>query len=151
MQKLLTKDAILAAPDLKTERLTVLEWGGEIIVSEMGGLTQLEFFNQVFPDTEETSSKRAIDAKFRATLVAYCVVDEKGKLVFDRDDIPMLARKNASVVNAVFEVADRLNLITDNARKAAEKNSSGEADGGEPSSPSPETSDSRPCGTSAKS
>lgn len=148
---LLNKESIFAAPDLKTERLTVDEWGGEIIVSEMGGQTAFDFYEYVMPaENGDDSSKISLDARFKAALVAFCVVDEQGQPLFTAQDIPRLARKKAAVLNKVFQVADRLNLITDAARAEVEKNSLGEGAGVEPCSSSPETSASLPGGTSSK-
>lgn len=133
---ILTKDDILSAQDLKTERVDVQEWGGTLIVSEMSGPAVVDFYAYMFPAAEEGLVD--IDSTFRAALVAFSVVDEQGMPVFTKEDIPRLARKKASVLKRVFDVADRMNLVSVSARAEAEKNSSGGEDGGAASSSSPE-------------
>jgi len=147
----LNKEAILAAPDLKTERVTVKEWGGEVIVSEMGGLTAAEFYEALWPAGSDEDTIKSIDANFMATAIIHSVVDEHGAPVFTMADLPRLARKKGTALRSVFAVTDRLNLLTNKAREEAAKNLSGEAAGEESCSPSPESSASLPSGTSAAS
>jgi len=151
---LLNKDAILAAQDLKTERVTVKEWGGEVIVSEMGGLTAVEFWE--FLDSgegedESAATQKNIARMFKPAAIAFCVVDEDGNRLFANDDIPHLARKNIGVIKRVFAVVDKLNLLTRAAQENAAKNSVGGEDGAADSSTSPESSDSPASGTSPES
>lgn len=148
---LLNKSAILAAQDLKTERLTVKEWGGEVIVSEMDGVTLAEFYEHLFPAGVEKNPPKMNDARFHATVVAFSVVDENGQLLFGVDDIPMLAKKSRATLKRVFTVADGLSLLSQDAREAAGKNSVAAEDGAEPSSSLPESSASPASGTSAQS
>ncbi|OIO01101.1 MAG: hypothetical protein AUJ49_08465 [Desulfovibrionaceae bacterium CG1_02_65_16] len=137
---LLNKDAILKAKDLKTERITVKEWGGEVIVSEMDGETLAEFYALIFPEDEKKEDPKMTDARFHATAIAFSVVDESGRRIFGADDIPALAKKSRVTLKRVFAVADRLSIISVAAREAAEKNSVAAGDGAEPSSSLPESS-----------
>lgn len=148
---LLNKDAILSAQDLKTEHVLVPEWGGKVIVSEMGGLTAMEFYDALWPEGDEDGKAKSIDSTFMATAIIHSVVDEQGARLFSMDDLPRLARKKGKALRRVFEAADRLNLLTNKAREEAAKNLSGEAAGEETCSSSPESSDSLPSGTSAAS
>lgn len=116
---MLTKDQILTAQDLKTEVVEVPEWGGTVRVSEMSGQDYAAFVETAFPgeDADKGQAKH-----FASTLVAFCVVDEAGERIFSVSDIDALARKSKTALERVFEVADRLNVITKKAREAAEKN-----------------------------
>jgi len=151
---ILNRECILEAKDLKTERVDVKEWGGEIIVSELGGLAAVEFWEFLAPgDGEDEGAVVSQNVKrmFKAVAIAHCVVDEDGNRLFSNEDIPTLARKHPKVLSRVFDVVDRLNLLTPAAQKEAAKNSVGEEDGAAGSSTSPESSDSPASGTSAES
>ena len=49
----------------------------------------------------------------RARLVALCVVDGEGQRVFKEEDVKALGRKSALALNRVFEVAQRINGLTE--------------------------------------
>lgn len=149
---LLNKDAILSAKDLKTEKVTIRGWGGEIIVSELDGEALVEFYELVLPaESEDAAAKKISDSHFQASLLAFAIVDDAGQRVFGNEDIPALSRKSRAALKQAFDVADKLSLVTIAARKAAEKNSSGEETGEEASSSSPENSASPLSGTCTES
>lgn len=96
---ILTKDQILAAPDLKREIVAVPEWGGEVILQELSGLqleTYLDGVNQ---------GAGGIFSKF----LAATLVDEAGDPLFTQDEIAQLQKKNARVIKRLFEAGQRLN------------------------------------------
>jgi hypothetical protein len=103
----LTRDAILAVPDLQTEVVDVLEWGGSVIVGTMTGAVR---------DAWERS---LVDAKgkvnmenIRARLVACTVLDENGVRMFSDTDIAALGNKSAAALDRCAKVAQRLNGLT---------------------------------------
>jgi len=102
----LTRDAILQAQDLPTERVFVEEWGGEVIVR---GLTAAERdqFEQSIVETRGKDTRVNL-RNIRAKLVTLCVVDEEGKRLFKDEDAELLGRKSAVALNRIFEVAQRL-------------------------------------------
>lgn len=145
--KLLTKDQILSAPDLKTEIVDVPLWGGAVRVSEMGGSTYLDFIQAVTPVGADESVSLKIDLTYMATAVAFSVIDDAGEPLFTVADVKRLARKNMKALRTVFAATDRLNILTRAAQEEAEKNfERGEASA-EPCSPSPANSDSQASGT----
>lgn len=103
---LLSRDAILQAQDLPTERVEVPEWGGEVIVR---GLTAAERdqFEQSIVEARGKDTRVNL-RNIRAKLVALCVVDEEGKRLFKDEDAELLGRKSAVALNRIFEVAQRL-------------------------------------------
>ncbi len=117
---MLTKEMILAASDLKTEDVAVPEWGGTVRVSEMSGEGYADYLSHAFP---ENDSQKAVSARrFAAVVVACTVVDEAGARLFSIEDVEALAKKSRKALDRVFEVANRLNLLTPSAREEAEKN-----------------------------
>jgi hypothetical protein len=107
---ILSKKDILAAVDIKTETVSVPEWGGEVLVQGMTG-TQRDAFEASIVHLE--GKKAAADlANIRAKLVALSVVDEEGDLLFDESDVEALGEKSAVALQRVFEVAQRLSGLT---------------------------------------
>lgn len=111
----LTKDDILNAKDLETEEVSVPEWGGTVLVSSISGHAkdklELSF-----------SSKTTIE-NVRARIVALCLVDDSGNLLFNDSDITKLGKKSAKALDRVFNVAQRLNAIGDKEVEQLAKNS----------------------------
>lgn len=104
---ILSKQQILEANDLKREKVTVKEWGGDVFVRAMTG-TERDGFDQSLVVDGKTDLINA-----RAKLVARCIVDEAGELVFSDQDIEALGRKSARALERVSRVAQRLNGLGD--------------------------------------
>jgi hypothetical protein len=112
----LTRDAILAAPDLPREEVEVPEWGGTVLVSAMSGLTR-DAFEAVLLSTPTP------DRNARATFAAFCIVDDEGERVFDPADIAALGQKSSRALDRVVAVAQRLSRFGDKELEAALGNS----------------------------
>jgi|TARA_B100001964_G_C14186844_1_gene579026 hypothetical protein len=97
----LTKEQILQAQDLKTETITVPEWGGEVIVRTITAKERDAFEKQL---TQEEGGLENIRAKF----VAATLVDEKNNLLFNEMQINDLGNKSASALDRVFAVGQKL-------------------------------------------
>jgi len=114
---MLSRQAILEANDLKTETVSVPEWGGEVFVRTMTGTER---------DRYECEAAAALKANrkinLRATVVARVVVDANGQRIFQDEDIPILGSKSASALERVYSVAARLARITEEDVKELEKN-----------------------------
>ena len=128
---LLGKEAILAADDIRSERVEIPEWGGEVMVRGLTGAQR---------DAWESSMSRRVGKQmvpdmrnFRARLVVLCVVDETGELVFHGGDIDALAGKSGSALDKIYGVAARLSGISEDDAEELAKNS-GATDGGSSSS-----------------
>jgi hypothetical protein len=114
---LATRDAILAANDLKTEDVDVPEWQCAVRVSMLSGAAR------------DSLSKAMVGAdgnvdptSYRERMVAACVVGEDGKALFSAEDVGALGAKSAVALQRVFAVAERLNAVTPATVEAAEKN-----------------------------
>ena len=128
---LLGKEAILAADDIRSERVEIPEWGGEVMVRGLTGAQR---------DAWESSMSRRVGKQmvpdmrnFRARLVVLCVVDETGELVFHGGDIDALAGKSGSALDKIYGVAARLSGISEDDAEELAKNSAA-TDGGSSSS-----------------
>ena len=106
MEKILTKDEILSADDLKKETVSVPEWGGSVIVRNLMGFERDQF------EASIVQGKTANLSNLRAKLVTMSVVNEKGKRLFSVKDVEALGRKSASALDRVFAVAQKLSGLT---------------------------------------
>ncbi len=109
MAKLLGRDEILQAKDLKTERVSVPEWGGDVLVRSMTGAERDAFEASIL---EKRGSDYDVNMRnLRAKLAAWTIVDEEGSRLFSEDDIKALSEKSAGALQRVFNVASRLSAI----------------------------------------
>lgn len=106
----LTRDQILAAPDLPREEVDVPEWGGSVLVSGLSGTDRDAFEASI---VEVQGSERKMDLEnIRAKLVARSIVDDAGQRLFSDADVRKLGAKSAVALQRVFEVAQRLSGLT---------------------------------------
>lgn len=122
---LLSKEAILAAQDLRFEVVPVPEWGGEVRVRTMTGADR-DAYEQSLMASRGPDAKANIK-NVRARLVAYSIVDEAGNRLFNEEDIDALGAKSVRALDRVFSAASRLSAI--GAKDVAEL--------GKPSAPTP--------------
>ncbi len=114
---LLTKDQILKQDDLKSEIVSVPEWGGDVRVCTMSGFARDRF------EAGITGKNGGMNMQnIRAKLAAATIVDEEGKLLFDENDIIKLGNKSCAALDRVFAAAQRLNLITNDDVEVLAKN-----------------------------
>lgn len=120
---LLTKSAILAADDLKTEDVEVPEWGGTVRVRAFSGRERDAFEASL---VRGDGKDRKVDlTNMRARLVALTVVDETGQKLFTHDDVDLLGAKSGAALDRVFAVAQKLNGLSAADVEDLTKNSSG--------------------------
>ncbi|HCN89508.1 MAG TPA: hypothetical protein DIT28_10080 [Oxalobacteraceae bacterium] len=117
---------ILSADDLVTEVVEVSQWGCAVRVRSMTAKDRDAFSESIPVDEAGTMDT----TNYRSKLLARCIVDEGGNLLFTEDQVDALANKSAGAILTVFMVADRLNGISANAAKNIEKNSDAATSGG---------------------
>lgn len=103
MGKILTKDQILQANDIRTEEVDVPEWGGKVIVRTMSGAERDQLEASVITKPGERNLEN-----LRAKIVALSVVDENGNRLFSLENVRELTKKSARALDRVFAVAQRL-------------------------------------------
>lgn len=124
---ILTREQILATPELLTETVPVPEWGGEVIVKALSGAERDRFEAGCMVQKGKRQELRL--ENIRARLVALSVVDEQGRRMFSEGDVVALGRKFASALAKIYDAACRLSGITDQDIEELEKNSlSGQSD-----------------------
>lgn len=108
---ILNRDMILKSTTLRTEEVSVPEWGGAVLVRELRGRERDEWEaslavqrgRQMVPDV----------ANMRAKLVARSVVDGAGEPVFTQQDVSALGELSAAALDRVFEVASKLSGLNE--------------------------------------
>jgi hypothetical protein len=103
---MLSRDDILAAPDLATDQVKVEAWGGEVRIRELSAAEMEEF--SAWQETLKADGKSARILSM-AGLLVFCIVDQDGNRLFTLDDAPKLAGKNTKALTTVFAAACRLN------------------------------------------
>jgi hypothetical protein len=132
----LTRDAILAAPDLAIVEVEVPEWGGTVRVRALNGTERDAFEASCMKERKD--GKTDFDPRnMRAKLVALCLVDANGLRIFQQDDVKALGRKSARALSRVFDAAASLNGLSDDDVKSLEGNSDGQDGGSSSVSPWP--------------
>ncbi len=117
---LLTREQILAAPDLKTETVAVPEWGGTVLVRGLTGAERDEYEQSLMVGRGRNRDINIRNA--RAKLLVLTIVDASGKHVFEDSDIVALGRKSAAALERVFDVARRLSGLSDTDLEELTKN-----------------------------
>lgn len=133
---MLSRAAIQAAQDFTAEEIHVPEWGGMIrlrsmtskALDDMHVLFMRAREGEVGTATQNGHSARAPDAyrDLRVRLLAHCLCDANGQLLFDDEEgLEILREKSAAVIERLFDAAMRLNKLTDEAVKEEKKDSPG--------------------------
>jgi hypothetical protein len=102
----LDRKSILAADDVRKEKIAVPEWGGDVFLRVLTGTDRDRF--------EESYSEQKMKAfRIRFLLLALC--DEAGQRLFGDDEGEVLGKKSSVVINRLFEAGWKLNAFTQEA------------------------------------
>jgi hypothetical protein len=117
---LLTKEQILAVPDIKTEPVFVDEWGDSVLI-KMLTAEQRDEYNEATFKTD--GDKVVVDRRNnRAKLVALSLVDEDGNSQFTLDEAVALGKKNSDAIDRIYRAALKLNGMDAKSVEELEKN-----------------------------
>ena len=119
---MLTREAILGADDLAQEQLLVPEWDGEVTVSAMDGMGR-DAWEQVLLDQGAGTEERDIRG-LKVELLIRSVRGEDGAPLFTSADREALLKKSGAAIDRVFQVAQRLNHLSDDQIEQLTENSS---------------------------
>ncbi len=122
----LSREAILAAQDIKVERVEVPEWGGHVFVRMLHGAERDRFEQSNVKVTRGKGGRVTTEpapGNFRARLVALVACDETGKRIFADTDAADLGRKGSRALDRIVMAALALNGMADESVEEAEKNS----------------------------
>lgn len=110
MTKLLCRDDIIKARDIRVEKVDMVPfgWGGYVFVRGMTGLERGQFeydMQAVLGPVREENQKR-----FRAKILVNCVVDAEvnGQKLFREQDVNALSEKSAGALDHLVDVAQKL-------------------------------------------
>lgn len=120
----LSREDILSADDIKYVDVPVLEWGGSVRVGTMSGKMRDRW--EVFLVNNQDDDKTIHAENIRATLVALCVEDDEGELLFTLDDVIALGKKSGGALDRVYAVAKTFNRLSQKDMEDVGKNSGGD-------------------------
>ena len=106
----LTRDQILGADDLPKEEVPVPEWGGSVFVRTMPGKERDAWESQLLKG--DPRDRQLNMDNVRARLASLTIVDAEGNRLFDLKDIEALGQKSAAALDRIWEVAQRLNRMS---------------------------------------
>jgi len=120
MGKLLTRQDILSIRDIRTEVVSVPEWGGDVKIKAMSGKERDAWESALFQISgkDVTMNKENL----RAKLVALTAVDEANVRLFTEADIEALGAKSAAALDRVYQASQKLSGLTPDDIKELEKN-----------------------------
>ena len=102
----LTAAEILAADDLGLKKISVPEWGGDVFVRVMS-VGERDAYEKLWMGRKDSG----VD-NFRTEYLARVLCDEKGSLLFTRDQIDGLAQKSGAVMGRLFDEALKHNKMS---------------------------------------
>jgi len=103
----LTADQILAADDLGLKQVPVREWNGDVYIRMMS-VGERDGYERLWIGKRETG----VD-NFRTEYLARVLCDEKGDLLFTREQVSALANKSGAVMGRLFDEALKHNNMTE--------------------------------------
>lgn len=113
------RDRILAANDIPTELLTVPEWGCEVLIKGMTGADRAGLLERaVTPEGAVSFSKF-----YPEVVIATAHDPATEERLFGESDRDLLMEKSGAALDRVANVGLRLSGMTDEAAKAAGKDS----------------------------
>lgn len=121
MGLVLTAQDILDANDVRTERIEVPEWGGDVIVRNLTGTERDSYEASMQVQRGNRYEPNPVGA--RARLVVRACIDEDGKRLFADNQADALSAKNADVLDRLWDRIAELSGITQKASADAEGNS----------------------------
>jgi hypothetical protein len=111
----LTAEQILKADDAKLLEVDVPEWGGSVYIRVMS-VGERDSYERMWIGRRETGVEN-----FRTEYLARVICDEKGNLLFSREQIAALADKNGAVMGRLFDAAMKHNYMEGDAVEQAGK------------------------------
>jgi hypothetical protein len=97
---------ILAADDMGLKQVSVPEWGGDVFVRVMS-VGERDAYERMWMGKKDSG----VD-NFRTEYLARVLCDEKGALLFSRDQVSQLANKSGAVMGRLFDEALKHNKMS---------------------------------------
>ena len=121
IDNILTKEDIANTGDREMKQVEVEEWGGTVCLKELDGLGRDAFEKDV---TARQGENKSFDITgLRTKLLSLVICDIVGELLFaGAEGVEILNGKSAKVIARLFEIAQKMNNIGEEALEEAEKN-----------------------------
>lgn len=103
----LNAEQILAADDAALAEVKVKEWGGSVFIRVMT-VGERDEYERMWIGKRDTGI-----ANFRTEYLQRVLCDEKGNLLFTRDQIEKLGKKSAAVMTRLFDKAMKHNAMSE--------------------------------------
>lgn len=103
----LTAEQILAADDLGLKKVEVKEWGGDVFIRVMS-VGERDSYERLWIGKKESG----VD-NFRTEYLVRVLCNEKGELVFTRDQVQAFAMKSGAVMGRLFDEAIKHNNMSE--------------------------------------
>ena len=103
---LLSKEEILKSQDAKYQEVDVPEWGGSVRIATMSGYARDRFETSIIDKNGKMNT-----VNIRAKLVAACLVDENGNLLFSEQEVEALGKKSCMALDRIFGIAQKMNGV----------------------------------------
>lgn len=114
--RILGRNDILQTNDQEIELVAVPGWGGSVYVRSLTGTERDRLEASMVQHMVGKKQSRQVNLNnLRAKLCAMACCDEAGNPIFTEADVIALGKKNAANLQAVFEVAQKLSGLTDEA------------------------------------
>lgn len=111
---LLTKEALLAAASLDRlprETLEIPELGGSVIIKGMSGSDRDAWEKSLIVGR---GKRRDVNTEnVRAKLAVRCLVNDAGERLFSDGEAVLLGQLSASILNRIYETAQKLSGVSD--------------------------------------
>jgi hypothetical protein len=124
---LLTKQAILAADDIKMEPHDCPEWGGTVMVRALSGTDRDKYETELRREDPVTGKLTLDTYNMRVRLAALGICDEQGQRLFGDDEVAALGKKSAAPINRIAERVSQMSGISKADVEELEKNSTATA------------------------
>lgn len=144
----LSRDGILGAVDIQTEKVFVPEWKDDVIIRGLTG-EELDAFQGSIRQFRPTFDGKGMEPvliqdNMRAKLLVKCLVDEAGERLFQDSDASALGAKSGTVIDRLYDIASRLAGLSEDEKAELEGNSEPATESAGSTSESPETSSTAP-------
>lgn len=114
--KLLSVAEILAAEDVRSVRVHVPEWGGDVILSSLSSAAQERFIAGLMDENGQPRTPEFI----KAFTIAMACRDAEGRLMFTPQEVPALAAKSSAVIDRLLKELRALDPLADRVEAAAQ-------------------------------
>lgn len=116
----LNRETILQKTDLKTEKVEVPEWGGDVYVREFTQAERTEFEVESYLEEDKKKTDSLKTMKIKTVIMS--TVDDKGNNLFTIKDFDVLNRKSACVIDRIWSEAWKLSGMQTGDIEKATKN-----------------------------